>query len=523
MASEQRGWMTYKQQMGLLGHGDALWEPAPIYSYKRVKLGDVGYIRRGRFHLLFSAGYPLGLRQLGVDVPITFEQLDIGHIISSQPRSPGYVCTSTVRETGAGLGASFSMTSSLEPGARFSFELTKKQGAALITKYPTYREDIELESAFEEYTRHHYDSWVKFARDAQHGNDIKPVLVTGVDVTRDFAMIAYSNNSTHLSSEFVTSIPPVAPASTSVWGAWYTQGLVHTNCGPQLCSPPSSSGASNFNSFDNDQVDASPSQYSQCVFVRYYTMRRRAGMFPRIIKAAAELMVQSDTDSDAGSGRSSNSTTNYSSLVTGHESELKVFRNASSEGEDPFDIIAEYIFKNSKAEAVLIHHRDIAQMREGMPEAEMSELLSERQPLIVVDSVGVGRLVHQTHQQLTVTLPGTTSPSSSGQHHNFSREMGIHFPSSVSEEIPAQIVDRAQIISVHFPYKITLPLTVSANKSAAHFTTLRPSRFRLQWTPSSTSFAATGGQLRFSIRAISVLPPQLAMIDDLRISTLWVW
>ena len=115
--------------MGLLDHGDALWyafpliarssifrndkrsrEPAPIYSYKRVKLGDVGYIRRGRFHLLFSAGCPLGSRQLGVDVPLTFEPLDVGPVIFSQPRLPGYLCTSTVKETGASLGASVCTT-----------------------------------------------------------------------------------------------------------------------------------------------------------------------------------------------------------------------------------------------------------------------------------------------------------------------------------------------------------------------------------------------------------------------------
>ena len=83
-----------------------LREPAPIYSYKRVKLGDVGYIRRGRFHLLFSAGCPLGSRQLGADVPLTFKPLDVGHVIFGQPRLPGYLSTSTVKETGGGVGAS---------------------------------------------------------------------------------------------------------------------------------------------------------------------------------------------------------------------------------------------------------------------------------------------------------------------------------------------------------------------------------------------------------------------------------
>lgn len=233
----------------------------------------------------------------------------------------------------------------LEPGASFSFDLTEKQGAALVTKYRTYREDIELESAFEDYTKRHYDSWVTFARNARHGNDIKPILVAGVDMTRDFAMIAYSNNSTRLSSEFTTSVPLLASASMSAWGKWHTQGLVHTNCGPQLCSPPSPD-ALGLSSAYTDEIDATPNEYNQCVFIRYYTMRKRALMFPKVIKAGAgphdlgsgdnrgetlpELTVQLSSDSDTGSDSGRDSTTDGSSSVTSYESHLEVFHNISS-------------------------------------------------------------------------------------------------------------------------------------------------------------------------------------------------
>ena len=81
-------------------------EPGPIYSYKRVRLGDVGYTRRGRFHLLFSAGVPLGTRVPGTDVPRTFEPLDIGPIISGKTRPPGYLRTNTVRQIGVDVGGS---------------------------------------------------------------------------------------------------------------------------------------------------------------------------------------------------------------------------------------------------------------------------------------------------------------------------------------------------------------------------------------------------------------------------------
>ena len=107
-----------------LKFGDALWwilfahrlpqaqpdigrtrEPGPTQTYKRIRPGDVGYTRRGRFHLLFSAGVPRGARELGVDVPTTFEPLDVDPItLGSRP--PGYLHTNTVREIGVDVGGS---------------------------------------------------------------------------------------------------------------------------------------------------------------------------------------------------------------------------------------------------------------------------------------------------------------------------------------------------------------------------------------------------------------------------------
>lgn len=40
------------------GYGHALWEPDPGNLYPAVELGDVGYIREGRFHRLFNALLP---------------------------------------------------------------------------------------------------------------------------------------------------------------------------------------------------------------------------------------------------------------------------------------------------------------------------------------------------------------------------------------------------------------------------------------------------------------------------------
>ena len=204
-----------------------------------------------------------------------------------------------------------------EAGIEISFELELEQGGALLTKYQTYREDAELESAFKAYTKRHYDSWVVFARDTGHGDDIRPVLVTGVDMTRDFAMMAYSKNGASLASEFTTSVPGIASASASAWGRWRTEGLVHTKCGPQRRHPPPSTQTIDSTPTGDGHTETAFDEYNQCVFLRYFTMRKRALVFPMVIRAAAgphdlgsggrddeelpEVEAQSDSDSDSDS------------------------------------------------------------------------------------------------------------------------------------------------------------------------------------------------------------------------------
>ena len=158
---------------------------------------------------------------------------------------------------------------------------------AISPRRPFEKPELGLERVFEEYTKCHYDSWVAFAREVGHGNDVRPVLVTCVDMTRDFAMMAYSNSGVSMSSEFTTSIPMIASASASAWGMWRTEGLVHTNCGPQSCRPPSPTHTTDLTPSGNNDAGTMPGEYNHCVFVRYYTMRKRALVFPAVIKAAA--------------------------------------------------------------------------------------------------------------------------------------------------------------------------------------------------------------------------------------------
>jgi hypothetical protein len=175
--------------------------------------------------------------------------------------------------------------SAVEPGARIAFEFTGKQGGALITKYPTYQEDIEREHTFEDYIKKHYDSWVKFSRDQGHGKDIRPVLVTGVDLTREFATVAYSADRTHMECKFSAVAPGLASASAELWGSWEVKGLVRTNCGPRPVRPPQRDHGSSGGSTLESAIPLD--KYHQCVFIRYYTIHKFLGMIPEVIKAGA--------------------------------------------------------------------------------------------------------------------------------------------------------------------------------------------------------------------------------------------
>lgn len=176
----------------------------------------------------------------------------------------------------------------LEPDANFSFELTGNRGAALVTRYPTYKEDALLESTFEKYTKRHYESWVAFARHKQYGNDVRPVLVSGFDMTRDFAMVAYSHQDSSLESDFTIAVPILASAPASLWGTWRTRCSPHTNFGPQQWGPRLQELAidSPPQSVDGERI---PNGFNQCIFIRYYTMRlrKRLGLFPKVIRAGA--------------------------------------------------------------------------------------------------------------------------------------------------------------------------------------------------------------------------------------------
>jgi len=95
------GSTSFCQPLRMVSEDLELREPTPIPVGTNINIGDVGFTRRGQFQLLFSAGSPLGNRQLGEDVPIKFEPLNVGTPALRDPRPPGCLHTPTIRRVGA--------------------------------------------------------------------------------------------------------------------------------------------------------------------------------------------------------------------------------------------------------------------------------------------------------------------------------------------------------------------------------------------------------------------------------------
>jgi hypothetical protein len=171
------------------------------------------------------------------------------------------------------------ITRPVGPGTSFSFKLTGKRGAALMTRYQAYREDTLKKSAFERYIKKHYDSWVAFARDQDYGDDVKPVLVSGFDRTKDFAMATYSNDDASFESDLFISVPMLASASASFYVTESTSGLTHTNHGPQQCVPPSSAQILDA-SLEPTSAGAVSDDYNQCLRSVLYNTQTD-GSFPQ--------------------------------------------------------------------------------------------------------------------------------------------------------------------------------------------------------------------------------------------------
>ena len=172
-------------------------------------------------------------------------------------------------------------TNIVNASAEFRADSLVDSGAILITRFKTFRDDAERHRLFKNYIREHHKSWETFAHKNHH--DVKAedlILVTGRDMTEDFAMLAFSQNEAGFQVQFGAEATNVASGSVFLWCSRHPKMSTFQNHGPQATDPAAHDSATVFERNDMPR-------YKQCVFLRGYRIRRRMAFFPWPIKAGA--------------------------------------------------------------------------------------------------------------------------------------------------------------------------------------------------------------------------------------------
>ncbi|KAH8991261.1 hypothetical protein EDB92DRAFT_687617 [Lactarius akahatsu] len=320
---------TFRDLLGIKypAFGHALWEPNPERLYSPVEVGDVGYIREGKFHRLFNALLPADHpSHQRFRVPEHYEPLrpSVADHIDGGTLSPTDFCSYGVTVASGGLDVF-----AREPvgSADVSFLCARKSGAVLSLPVAAQREDTIARGDFSTWIIRHIDIWFAFARRRGLGiermEDI--ILVTGRHRTRSWTNIAfYEGQADAQVSLGVQVTDDVNVNVTSV--NWQVerkqiQGAM-LNQGPSGGNLPE----------------------DQCIFVRGFRVARAFKLFPRLRGAAGYTPDPSGPDSD-------------SELEFGLE---VVSIPSFTEYRDPMHVLLEHIAERAPdCDLVLVHDDDL--------------------------------------------------------------------------------------------------------------------------------------------------------------------
>jgi len=204
---------VYPEQLTSLFHGQALWEPNPANVYPHVSVGDVGYVREGRFYRLFNVllewDHPSNRSFVQ---PEPYIRLDLGPFTnireSVSPRGDYYsrnVIPSHGSDNFRAEGPdeyvfSVSGAARYRPIFPCSFLSTKyscrrNKGALLTLPNDGLRRDVIRTKVFEDYIRDNVDNWFAFVQsymlDVERMEDL--ILVSGCTLVTSWGAAAFSD------------------------------------------------------------------------------------------------------------------------------------------------------------------------------------------------------------------------------------------------------------------------------------------------------------------------------------------
>lgn len=174
--------------------------------------------------------------------------------------------------------------------AGIHFQCSNKIGAVLVLKQPATRQDALPCKRLADYIRRYHTSWLEFAND-RHQRGIEAsdlILVSGHDVTSEWALAAFTEAQRGASIFFRGGYSALAGGGLSLAGTWDSvMSAQHRSGPPNMPSPRPSSILSTISAWKGGDVPI-PVKQDQCVFMRGYKIRPRRLFAPKVLEAAAE-------------------------------------------------------------------------------------------------------------------------------------------------------------------------------------------------------------------------------------------
>ncbi|KAI0642071.1 hypothetical protein C8Q79DRAFT_918179 [Trametes meyenii] len=284
------------------GYGHPLWFPEPSQAGE-VMLGDVGYIDDGGFSRIFNATLPPEDPANHLGVPEGYTPLEYpAYVVKDRPNalSPGPLCSKSVSVTEIG---GYVSTSTNAIGGKFRFKCTAEQGAFLVLRRGGHRRQLSRYADISTYILKNHASWCTFARDTLR-LDVKDedvIFVNGWVKTAEWALAAATHNARHSEIEFSGDFGTLARAAFAFNMSRERSMSIEHRSGP-------------LREDGVQMVDEQSPCFDQCVFLRYYKLKRRL-LAPKQLQAAAEeypderppkneshgvLMVQQPDADDSG-------------------------------------------------------------------------------------------------------------------------------------------------------------------------------------------------------------------------------
>ncbi|KAI9452571.1 hypothetical protein BJY52DRAFT_907300 [Lactarius psammicola] len=263
-------------------YGHALWDPNPGNLYPAVEVGDVGYIRGGKFCRLFNVLLPANHpSHHNFGVPEYHEQLTLNienHI------DVGSLSPHNFSSKGVTLGPeSNRWADGPKREGEVSFSCPMNQGAVLCLPTKAKREDTVASTKFGKWMIRHIDRWFAWARQLELGvgrmEDI--ILVTGTHRTRSCGNVAFPGGQGDAQVSFRAKVDHCDDIVAINWEFSHERNRgAFLNCGP----------------------DGEDLPEDQCIFIRGFRVTRKYRILPRLKGAAGPNpdLDGYDEESDVG-------------------------------------------------------------------------------------------------------------------------------------------------------------------------------------------------------------------------------